>query len=194
MKLGRVLTAEEIATMRAELADVTTAPPFGRPHWDVFNISATLDSMAAEIEDAREGGAMIETLIAFAAQAHTGQRDKAGQPYIFHVLRVLLRVVEEHPDNATAHAAAVLHDVIEDTDLHLNDLPRHGVSSDVRDAVDVLTHRSRHSYFDYIRLCAAHPIARIVKRADIEDHLEDTACLTAAHIDRYQQARDNLRG
>ena len=56
---------------------------------------------------------MLESAIATAAKAHEGQTDKAGKPYILHPLRVMLNVKGCIPEQC----AAVLHDVIEDTDI-----------------------------------------------------------------------------
>jgi hypothetical protein len=52
----------------------------------------------------------LEHAIALAACAHAGQVDKAGQPYILHPLRVMLRL-----SGADERIVAVLHDVVEDT-------------------------------------------------------------------------------
>ncbi len=56
--------------------------------------------------------ASIEKALQIAAQAHEGQKDKDGQPYILHPLRVMNAV-----EDKTAKIVAVLHDVIEDTSV-----------------------------------------------------------------------------
>ena len=63
----------------------------------------------------------LERAIEIAAKAHTGQVDKAGQPYILHPLRVMLRV-----NSADERIAAVLHDAVEDTDVTLELLAEEG--------------------------------------------------------------------
>ena len=68
----------------------------------------------------------IERAIEIASSAHAGQIDKAGQPYIFHPLRVMLRVSSEHEQ-----MAAVLHDVVEDTTVTIEHLAKEGFPSEV---------------------------------------------------------------
>jgi (p)ppGpp synthase/HD superfamily hydrolase len=80
--------------------------------------------------------ATLEDAIGLAVYAHRGQRDKSGEPYILHVLRVMLRQEAE-----TARIAAVLHDVLEDTSVTLADLRQAGYSDAVCTALDCLTRR-----------------------------------------------------
>ncbi len=128
--------------------------------------------------------ATIEQLIAFAAEKHAGQKDKAGHPYIFHVLWVMLEMEGEE-----AQMIAVLHDVLEDTDTTILDLQRLGLSDCVIEAVKCLTRLKGQSYQDHIERCRSNPLARIVKLADLDDHLANTRCLTQEQIDRYTDAR-----
>ena len=111
----------------------------------------------------------LEDAIALAATAHAGQVDKAGQPYILHPLRILLRLAD--PDQ---RVVAALHDVVEDTPVTLDALRLQGFSAAVVEAVDALTHRADESYTDYVRRAAANPLARAVKRADVLDNLDTT--------------------
>ena len=74
--------------------------------------------------------ATLERAIALAAQAHEGQVDKAGAPYILHPLRMMLSV-----DTPEARVAAVLHDVVEDTPVSLEELRVEGFSEAVIGAV-----------------------------------------------------------
>lgn len=104
--------------------------------------------------------------ITIAAQAHDGQTDKAGQPYILHCLRVMLAM-----NSDTDRIVAVLHDVLEDaTDWQIGDLGDFGPG--VEGAVDALTRRDREDYFHYIDRVAANPIAVRVKLADLRDNLD----------------------
>jgi len=109
----------------------------------------------------------IEEAIRIAVEAHRGQRDRAGAPYILHPLRLLLRV---HTD--AERMAAVLHDVVEDTPWTLDALRARGFAGEVVDAVDALTRRADESYEAFVERAAAHPVARRVKLADIEDNLD----------------------
>lgn len=65
--------------------------------------------------------ANLEKAILIATKAHEGQKDKAGKPYILHPLRVMLRM-----KTTKDMMAAILHDVVEDTDVTLDDLREHG--------------------------------------------------------------------
>ncbi len=109
--------------------------------------------------------ATIERAIEIAARAHAGQTDKDGQPYVFHPLRAMAAV-----EGADAKVAAVLHDVVEDTSVTLEDLRREGFSEPVLSAVDCLTHRKDESYADYVVRCKANAVALPVKLADLKDN------------------------
>ncbi len=111
--------------------------------------------------------ANLETAIGIAVQAHRGQRDRAGAPYILHPLRMMFRVQTE-----AERMTAVLHDVVEDTDWTLQALREHGFPDEVVDAVDHLTPRERESYDDFVTRAAAHPVARRVKLVDLEDNMD----------------------
>jgi guanosine-3',5'-bis(diphosphate) 3'-pyrophosphohydrolase len=109
----------------------------------------------------------LEEAIALAATAHKGQCDKGGQPYILHPLRVMQTVDGDH-----ARMAAVLHDVVEDTKVTLAQLRSRGCPRPVVTAVDALTRRRGESYIEFVLRSAKHPIARIVKLADLRDNLD----------------------
>lgn len=110
----------------------------------------------------------------FAATAHSGQFDKAGLPYVFHPLAVA-NIVKSVPTFSRLSEelqselvdAALLHDVLEDTTKTIDDIRHLGVSERTIMLVEVLTHREGESREDYIRRVAIHPIARIVKLADL---------------------------
>jgi (p)ppGpp synthase/HD superfamily hydrolase len=110
--------------------------------------------------------ATVEDAISIAAQAHKGQTDKAGAPYLLHPLRLMLRM-----DSEAAMMAAVLHDVVEDTDWTLERLREEGFSDEVLEAVDCLTHREGESYPEFVERVRANPVARQVKIADLEDNM-----------------------
>ena len=108
----------------------------------------------------------LEKAIAIAVDAHKGQTDKSGLPYILHPLRIMMTM----PDEAT-RIVAVLHDVVEDTDCTLAELKDAGFSEDVIAAVDRMTHRESDSYDAYIQKIADNAIARRVKLGDLEDNM-----------------------
>lgn len=123
----------------------------------------------------------IEDAIALAVQAHRGQKDRAGAPYILHPLRMMFRV-----ETDAEKIVAVLHDVVEDTDLTLDALRAEGFPEDVVAAVDHLTRRESESYEEFVRRAAAHPVARRVKIADLEDNMDvrRTGTVTQKDVDR----------
>lgn len=109
----------------------------------------------------------IERAIEIAANAHAGQRDKAGQPYIFHPLRVMFRVNGEREQ-----MAAVLHDVVEDTAITIDDLAREGFPSEVLRAIAALTKLPGETRLEAAARAAADPIARKVKLADNAENMD----------------------
>ena len=109
----------------------------------------------------------IEHAIEIAANAHAGQRDKAGQPYIFHPLRVMFRVNGEHEQ-----MAAVLHDVVEDTAITIDDLAREGFPSEVLRAIAALTKLPGETRLEAAARAAADPVARKVKLADNAENMD----------------------
>ena len=110
--------------------------------------------------------ATVEDAVSIAARAHSGQKDKAGAPYLLHPLRMMLRM-----DTEAAMMAAVLHDVVEDTEWTLERLREAGFSDEVLEAVDCLTHREGESYEEFVERVRTNPIARQVKIADLEDNM-----------------------
>ncbi len=99
-----------------------------------------------------------------ATQAHHGQFDKAGNPYIGHPARVVAAV-----DGHYAEVVAWLHDVVEDTPVTLDQL-RETFPEIVVAAVDAVTKRADATKVDYYARIRANPIALEVKLADIADN------------------------
>jgi (p)ppGpp synthase/HD superfamily hydrolase len=111
--------------------------------------------------------ATLGKAIAIASQAHQEQYDKAGAPYILHPLRMMLRMSSE-----TEMMAAILHDVVEDTDWTLDKLRQAGFAAEVVQAVECLTHRGHETYDEFIARVRANAIASKVKLADLEDNMD----------------------
>jgi (p)ppGpp synthase/HD superfamily hydrolase len=110
----------------------------------------------------------IENAITLATEAHRGQPDKNGAPYILHPLRVMTRMQSE-PDKIVA----VLHDVVEDTPVTIQVLKEKGYSQEVTEAIDCLTKRKgKETYDEFIERCRSNPIALKVKIADLEDNMD----------------------
>lgn len=134
----------------------------------------------------------IEEAIRIAVEAHRGQKDRAGAPYILHPLRMLFRVQTD-----AERMAAALHDVVEDTAWTLDDLRSRGFSDDVVDAVDHLTRREEETYETFVERAASHPVARRVKIADLEDNMDvrRTGSVSpddAERLNRYLRAWQRL--
>ena len=135
----------------------------------------------------------LEDAIALAVEAHRGQRDKAGQCYVLHPLRLMLRV-----DTEPERMAAVLHDVVEDTPYTLERLRALGYPEEVLGALDCLTRREGETYEAFIERIRPHALARRVKLADLEDNM-DVRRLTsfsdrdAERLARYRAAWSRLK-
>src|SRR5690349_788385 len=111
----------------------------------------------------------LDKAIAIAARAHDGQKDKAGEPYIAHPMRLMARFLASDQQNLAIVAA--LHDVVEDSDLTLDDLRREGFSAEVVSAIDALSRREGEDYLEFVRRAASHPRARFAKQEDLLDNL-----------------------
>lgn len=137
----------------------------------------------------------LETAIRIAVLAHQGQRDKSGQPYVLHVLRVMLST-----HSSLAKQAAVLHDTVEDTSTTQSDLEQSGIASEALDAIRLLTHNDGSSYADYVCRLKPNPLAREVKLADLNDNYRldrvayraDHAADDARRIQKYILTRQYL--
>ena len=136
----------------------------------------------------------LERAIAIAAEAHAGQKDRAGAPYILHPIRLMIQM-----DSEDAMMAAVLHDVVENSTWTLDDLRKEGFSNEVLNAVDSLTHRDKEGedYWDYIQRAKSDPIAIKVKLADLEDNLNpdrlnEITEKDEKRFDRYRKAQEML--
>ena len=103
-----------------------------------------------------------------AYSAHNGQLDKSGLPYIFHPYHLAEQMTDE-----VSTCVALLHDVVEDTNVSLEDLKKE-FPTEVVDAVELLTHTKGMDYFDYLERIKVNPIAKRVKLADIAHNSDET--------------------
>ncbi len=106
-----------------------------------------------------------------AAEAHAGQKDKAGRDYIFHPVTVALTLAR-NGCSEMAIAAGLLHDVVEDSDYTFDDIAAMGFPQAVIEALRLLTRDSSTDYFDYVAEVKTNPIARQVKNADLLHNLD----------------------
>ena len=130
----------------------------------------------------------LERAIELAVQHHKGQKDKAGQPYILHPLRVMLRC-----QGAEAQMVAVMHDLLEDTPVTAEMLREEGFSEAVLRALDGVTRRPEESYEQFVARAKGDPVARQVKLADLEDNLDVRRLtrLSPKDLNRLQRYRDS---
>ena len=110
---------------------------------------------------------LLERALQIAIKAHAGQTDKAGLAYIFHPIRVACRclTIEEK-------IVALLHDVIEDTDVTPEYLLAEGFPKTIVDSILSVTRKEQESYEEFIKRCQLNKLGRIVKLHDLEDNMD----------------------
>lgn len=126
---------------------------------------------------------MIDIALTIAKRAHAGQVDKAGVDYIQHPLYVASQVKTEQEK-----AVALLHDVIEDSDVTADDLLALGLSNEVVTAVQILTKKKGQSYQEYLEEVKSNNLARVVKLADLK-HNSDLSRLKSVTNTDYERVK-----
>jgi len=125
--------------------------------------------------------------VRIATNGHRGQTGKDGRPYIEHCERVAMRV------DAYLRPVAYLHDVVEKSEgWTLERLRLDAFPEDIIAAVDALTRRPEEDDDAFVRRAAANPLALPVKKADLEDNLQQ-ALRNGESTDRYRRGLDILR-
>lgn len=137
--------------------------------------------------------AKLQEAIYYAVDKHSGQKDKAGAPYIAHPIAVMAMA-----SDIKERIVAVLHDIIEDTDATLADI-RFMFGDEIAYAVDSVTKRKGETYFDFIRRAKNNLIGRKVKYYDLMHNLDRSRIKSpnAKDYDRwrkYEKAVDILTG
>lgn len=136
----------------------------------------------------------LEKAIELAVDKHKGQLDKAGMPYILHPLFVMTKM-----DSEIEKIVAVLHDVVEDTDVTFEDLKAMGFSAEILAALDCVTKRDEEDYVQFIKRAKSNPIAAKVKLADLEHNMDLKRIKDVTDKDierivkRYKPAWDELK-
>ena len=105
----------------------------------------------------------FQIALELAVEKHKNQTDKAGNPYILHPLHVM-----ENVNSKEGKIVAILHDIIEDTDVTEDYLLKIGLSKRIVDAVVALTRSEDIDYQEYIKNLSSNPLAKEVKLADLE--------------------------
>ena len=121
--------------------------------------------------------ATIEDALALVVSNLRGMTDKDGEPYVMHCLRVMMGVTE-----TLARQVALMHDLVEDTAISLDDLRQSGFASQVVEAVGLLTHQPEDSYAEYVVRLQPDALARQVKLSDLRP---DRRASDLARIQRY---------
>lgn len=116
---------------------------------------------------------LLAQAIELAAARHNGQFDRAGKPYILHCLAVMKAV---EPSGYNAAITAVLHDIVEDTDVTIAEVTK-WFGKEIGQAVDAITKRKDEGYHEYLKRVKANKIARLVKIADLR-HNSDLSRMT----------------
>lgn len=106
-----------------------------------------------------------------AYKAHQEQVDYNGVPYIFHPLHLA-----EQMDEEISCTVALLHDVVEDTEVAMEELAKE-FPAEVIEPLTLLTHDDETEYFDYVRRIKSNPIAKKVKLADLAHNSDQSRCV-----------------
>ena len=109
----------------------------------------------------------FQIALELAVEKHKNQTDKAGNPYILHPLHVM-----ENANSKEGKIVAILHDIIEDTDITEDYLLKIGLSKRIVDAVVALTRSEDMDYQEYIKNLSSNPLAKEVKLADLEHNMD----------------------
>ena len=117
-------------------------------------------------------------------EAHAGQLDKSGLPYVFHPFHL----AEQMPDEDSS-VAALLHDVAEDTAYTLEDLRAMGFLPRALEALALLTHDPAEPYLDYVARVKDNPTARRVKLADLRHNSDLSRLEQVTEKDRERVAK-----
>ncbi len=135
----------------------------------------------------------LQRAIEIATKAHAGQIDKGGKEYIGHPLRVM-----EMGNTEAEKIVGVLHDVIEDTSITIENLSEEGFSKEVLDALLCVTKLSnKENYDDFISRVMTNPLAVKVKINDLKDNMDITRLNKVSNKDlerirKYQKAYNKL--
>lgn len=130
--------------------------------------------------------------MSIAYRAHHGQVDYNGIPYIFHPIHLA-----EQMDDEVSCCAALLHDVVEDTHVTMDQLARE-FPREIIEVLILLTHQPDTDYFEYVRAIKANPIAKKVKLADLAHNMDQSRCIGAGlspeRLAYWQQKYQKAKG
>lgn len=135
---------------------------------------------------------LINKALIISFTAHKNQTDKNGIPYIYHPYHLA-----EQMDTEYEICTALLHDVIEDTNMTIHDLREEGFPDEIINAINVLTHRKNQPYTKYINNIKKNELAKKVKLADLKHNSDSTRITSLTEKDKervlkYKNAIDTL--
>lgn len=122
-------------------------------------------------------------------EKHKDQVDKSGMPYVFHPFHLA-----EQMDDEISTVVALLHDVVEDTDVTFEQLEEMGFPKESVDAIRLMTHEESVPYEDYVRVIKTNPVAAKVKLADLRNNSDATrlSVMTEKDIRRAEKYRNAM--
>ena len=125
--------------------------------------------------------------------AHKGQSSINGEPYILHPLRLLINLKSNEE-----RIIAVLHDVIEKSNISLADLKDEGFSQNIVSSIDSLSRRGSESYVDYMGRLMENKISVKIKLLDLADNIKihsenNDNGIYDAKINQYKNALKQIR-
>ena len=135
----------------------------------------------------------LNKAITVACKAHQGQFSINGEPYILHPLRLLVKAKSNEE-----RIIAVLHDVIEKSNISLADLKNKGFDQNIISSIDSLSRRKSESYFDYIGRIMQNRISVKIKLLDLADNIKihsenNDNGIYDAKINQYKNALKQIR-
>lgn len=143
---------------------------YRRPDNDEFGEYAEITEEEAERlldEQRKRYNSLLELAIKVATEAHKDQTDKGGAPYIEHPKAVAAQV-----NNIEYKIVAYLHDVVEDTEITLDDLSEMGFTFRIVNSVRLLTKTKELTYEEYLKRLKTDDNARHVKIADLKHNMD----------------------
>lgn len=108
---------------------------------------------------------LFQNALDLCTEKHAGQVDKTGKPYLGHIARVAGELYDEEA------IVALLHDIVEDTDVTPGELLQKSFTKEIVDAVVAITKKENESYESFIERVGKNKMAREVKIADLEDNM-----------------------
>lgn len=150
-------------------------------------------ALRKRIEQHLRANPLLAKAMEIVYRAHEGQEDLAGKPYFLHPLSVMLMM-----DTMEEKIVAVLHDVVEDSGITIEDLREEGFSEKILEAIGLLTRdKEKMSYDQYIALIKGNDLVRKVKLADLRHNMdigriENPTEKDFARIEKYKRAEKFL--